>query len=58
MISDREAQVVIPPRKNVKPWQDTKNCLLKRNELLWTAKSLDRSIWKNGQATIEEVWLK
>jgi hypothetical protein len=49
---------VIPPRKNAKPWKDKKMSSLERNELLRTVKRLGRTIWKNGQAIIGEVWLK
>ena len=31
-IADRQAQAVIPPRKNAKPWKDKKMCSLERNE--------------------------
>jgi hypothetical protein len=37
---------VIPPRKNAKPWKDTKMSSLERNELLRTVKRLGRTIWK------------
>ncbi|MCP8630935.1 IS5 family transposase, partial [Acinetobacter baumannii] len=46
VISDRQARAVIPPRKNAKPWKDTKICSLERNELLRTVKHLGRTIWK------------
>jgi len=46
---------VIPPRKNAKPWKDTKSSSLERNELLRTVKRLGRTLWKNGQAIIGEV---
>ena len=46
VISDRQAHAVIPPRKNAKPWKDTKICSLERNELLRTVKHLGRTIWK------------
>ena len=58
VISDRQAHAVIPPRKNAKPWKDTKICSLERNELLRTVKHLGRTIWKNGQVITGEVWLK
>ena len=38
---------VIPPRKNAKPWKDTKISSLERNELLRTVKHLGKTIWKN-----------
>ena len=47
MISDRQAHAVILPRKNAKPWKDTKTSSLERNELLRTVKHLGRTIWKN-----------
>ena len=34
VIADRQAHAVIPPRKNAKPWKDTKSSSLERNELL------------------------
>ena len=45
-IADRQAHAVIPPRKNAKPWKDTKISSLKRNELLRTVKHLGRTLWK------------
>ncbi|HBM1759867.1 TPA: IS5 family transposase, partial [Acinetobacter baumannii] len=46
VIVDRQAQAVIPPRKNAKPWKDKKMGSLERNELLRTVKHLGRTIWK------------
>lgn len=46
VISDRHAHVVIPPRKNARPWKDKKVGSLKRNELLKTVKRLGRTLWK------------
>ena len=46
VIADRQAHAVIPPRKNVKPWKDTKTSSLERNELLRTVKHLGRTLWK------------
>ena len=46
VISDRQAYAVIPPRKNTKPWKDTKTHSQQRNELLRTVKHLGRAIWK------------
>ncbi len=37
---------MIPPRKNAKPWKDTKSSSLARNELLRTVKRLGRTLWK------------
>ena len=37
---------MIPPRKNAKPWKDTKISSLARNELLRTVKRLGRTLWK------------
>ena len=37
---------MIPPRKNAKPWKDTKISSLERNELLRTVKRLGRTLWK------------
>ena len=45
-IADRQAHAVIPPRKNAKPWKDTKSSSLERNELLRTVKRLGRTLWK------------
>ncbi|WP_257226779.1 MULTISPECIES: IS5 family transposase [unclassified Acinetobacter] len=58
VIADRQAHAVIAPRKNAKPWKDTKSSSLERNELFRTIKRLGRTLWKNGQAIIGEVWLK
>ncbi len=46
VIADRQAHAVIPPRKNAKPWKDTKSSSLERNELLRTVKHLGRTLWK------------
>ena len=46
VIADRQAHAVIPPRKNAKPWKDTKVHSLERNELLRTVKRLGRILWK------------
>ena len=46
VISERQAYAVIPPRKNAKPWKDTKTHSQQRNELLRTVKHLGRAIWK------------
>src|SRR5690554_136787 len=46
VIADRQAHAVIPPRKNAKPWKDTKSSSLERNELLRTVKRLGRTLWK------------
>ena len=46
MISDRQAHAVIPPRKNAKPWKDSKISSIERNELLQTVKHLGRTLWK------------
>lgn len=46
VIADRKAHAVIPPRKNAKPWKDTRTSSLERNALLDTVKHLGRSIWK------------
>src|SRR5690606_40156727 len=43
VIADRQAHAVIPPRKNAKPWKDTKSSSLERNELLRTVKRLGRT---------------
>ena len=46
VIADRQAHAVIPPRKNAKPWKDTKTSSLERNELLRTVKRFGRTLWK------------
>ena len=46
VIADRQAYAVIPPRKNAKPWKDTKTHSLQRNELVRTVKHLGGAIWK------------
>ena len=45
MITDRNAHAIIPPRKNAKPWKDTKVNSLERNELLRTVKRLGRTLY-------------
>ena len=56
LITDRNADAIIPPRKNAKPWKGTKVHSLERKELLRTVKRLGRTLWKKGRATISEVW--
>ena len=46
VIADRQAYAVIPPRKNAKPWKDTKVHSQERNELLRSVKRLGRILWK------------
>ncbi|WP_180128713.1 MULTISPECIES: IS5 family transposase [unclassified Acinetobacter] len=46
VIADRQGHAVIPPRKNAKPWKDTKSSSLERNELLRTIKRVGRTLWK------------
>ncbi len=46
VIAERQAHAVLPPRKNAKPWKDTKISSLERNELLRTVKRLGRALWK------------
>ena len=46
VIADWQAHAVIPPRKNAKPWKDTKVHSQERNELLKTVKRLGRALWK------------
>jgi hypothetical protein len=46
VIADRQAHAIILPRKNPKPWKDSKISSMKRNELLQTIKHLSRTIWK------------
>ena len=58
-IADWQAHAVIPPRKNAKPWKDTKSSSLERNELLRTVKRLGGTLWKKWSGyIIDEVWLK
>ena len=57
-IADRQAHAVIPPRKNAKPWKDTKSSSLERNELLRTIKSLGRTLWKKWSGYHRRSWLK
>ena len=58
VIADRQAHAVIPLRKNARTWKDTKAHSLERNELPRTVKRFGRTLWKNGQAIIAEVWWK
>ena len=44
VISDRQAHVVILPRKNAKPWKDKKVESLERNELLKIVKRLGKMV--------------
>ena len=51
VIADRQVHAVIPPRKNAKPWKDTKTRSLERNELLRTVNLAKqcfsgRTLWK------------
>ena len=46
VIADRQAHAVIPPRKNARPWKDTKVHSRERNELLRTVKRFGRTLWK------------
>ncbi|GAA5555383.1 IS5 family transposase ISAha1 [Acinetobacter schindleri] len=46
VIANRQAHAVIPPRKNAKPWKDTKSSSLERNELLRTVKRLGNTMEK------------
>ena len=46
VILDRDADAIIPPRKNAKPWKDQQARSIERNELLKTVKRLGRSLWK------------
>lgn len=45
LIPDRQANAVIPLRKNAKPWKDIKVHSQERNELLRTIKSFGRTLW-------------
>lgn len=45
-IADRGAHVVIPPRKNAKPWKSVTAGAVVRNEALRASKHLDRAIWR------------
>ena len=46
VIVDCQAHAIIPPRKNAKPWKDTKVHSQERNELLKIVKRLGRVLWK------------
>ncbi len=46
VIAERQAHAVILPRKNAKPWIDTKTSSLELNESLRTVKRLGRTLWK------------
>ncbi len=46
LIADRQANALIPPRKNVKPWKDKQAGSIERNELLKTVKRLGKTLWK------------
>lgn len=46
VIADRQADAVIPPRKNARYWKDTKVHSQERNEVLKTVKRLGRVFWK------------
>jgi Transposase DDE domain len=46
LVADRNAHAIIPPRKNGKPWKDTRISSIERNALLDTVKHLGRTIWK------------
>ncbi|MBE9610976.1 IS5 family transposase [Chitinilyticum piscinae] len=45
-IASREAEAIIPVRKNGKPWKENTAGAAARNEALRTTRSLGRSIWK------------
>ncbi|KQC95567.1 IS5 family transposase [Acinetobacter soli] len=63
VIADRQAHSVIPPRKNAKPWKDTKSSSPERNELLRIVNLAKqcfsgRTLWKKwsgyyGQSLVE-----
>ena len=44
VIADRQAHAVIPPRKNARPWKDTKVHSRVRKELFRTPKHLGRTL--------------
>ena len=46
VIADRNANAIIPPRKNAKLWKDKRVSSIERNTLLDTVKRLGRTIWK------------
>ncbi|WP_462388148.1 IS5 family transposase [Acidovorax sp. Q11] len=46
VIAQRGAQAVIPPRKNGKPWKETRQGAAVRNEALRACQRLGRGIWK------------
>jgi len=45
-IVDREAHAVIPPRKNVKPWQPTRAGAIARNGAVNAQRYLGRAVWR------------
>ncbi|MBS1054952.1 IS5 family transposase [Gluconobacter kondonii] len=45
-IAERDAQAVIPPRKNAKPWSPTSAGAIARNETLRACRHLGRAIWR------------
>ena len=49
-IAQRGAQAVIPPRKNGKPWKETRQGAAVRNAALQACQRLGRGIWKKWSA--------
>lgn len=45
-IASRNAAVIIPPRKNTKPWKPANPGAVARNEALHASKYLGRAIWR------------
>lgn len=45
-IARRNAQAIIPPRKNAKAWKSTQGGAASRNEALWACLRFGRRIWK------------
>ena len=57
-IAEREAEAIIPVRKNGKPWKENTPGIQVRNETLCAMRRLGRAIWKNGVVIIAAVWWK
>ncbi len=46
VVADRNAQAVIPPRRNAKPWKPTSAGAIARNEAVRCSKYLGRALWR------------
>ena len=45
-IAARDAQAVIPPRRNAKPWKPTSAGAIARNEVVNASRYLGRALWR------------